>query len=67
MFHYGHWAHGSADYDVEERIVKGDSKRRAGIWVNKLMRIDDVTKAPIVDPLSGASGTGGYKVNLIKI
>jgi anaerobic selenocysteine-containing dehydrogenase len=67
MFHYGHWAHGSADYEVEGKIVKGDSKRGSGIWVNKLMRIDDVTKAPIVDPLSGASGTGGYKVNLIKI
>jgi anaerobic selenocysteine-containing dehydrogenase len=67
MFHYGHWAYGSADYEVEGRIVKGDPKRGAGIWPNKLMRIDDATKAPIVDPISGASGTGGYRVNLVKI
>jgi len=30
------------------------------------MRIDDVTRAPVVDPLSGASGTSGYRVNLVK-
>lgn len=68
MFHYGHWAHGSSDYEIEgQGRVSGDPKRGAGIWVNKLARIDDVTGAPVVDPISGASATGGFRVNLIKV
>ncbi|MBS7618306.1 molybdopterin-dependent oxidoreductase [Candidatus Bathyarchaeota archaeon] len=67
MFHYGHWAHGSEDYEVDGRVFKGDLKRRKGIWVNKLARVDPDTKAPVVDPISGASTTGSYRVNLVKI
>jgi len=68
MFHYGHWAHGSADYEIDgQGLVSGDPKRGAGICVNRLARIDDVTKAPVVDPISGASTTSGFRVNLVKV
>ena len=68
MFHYGHRAHGSADYEIEgQSIISGTPSRGAGIWVNKLARIDDVTEAPVVDPISGASTTSGFRVNLVKI
>ncbi len=67
MFHYGHWAHGSRDYELDGTLVKGEPRRGAGIWVNKLGRIDPDTGAPLVDPISGASTTGGYRVNLIRV
>lgn len=68
MFHYGHWAHGSTSYEVEgEGTILGDPNRGAGVWVNKLARIDDVTNAPVVDPISGASPTSGFRVNLEKL
>lgn len=68
MFHYGHWAHGSANYEIQgQGSVTGDPSRGAGIWVNKLARIDSVTKAPVVDPISGASTTSGFRVNLRKL
>jgi len=66
MFHYGHWAHGSADVDISGVVQEGDPERGTGIWANRLMRIDDVTKAPVVDPISGAAPTTGIRVNLVK-
>jgi len=68
MFHYGHWAWGNASYEIEgQGSISGDPSRGAGIWVNKLTRIDESTKAPVVDPISGAATTSGFRVNLIKV
>ena len=68
MHHYGHFAYGSADYELEGKgLVKGDPKRGAGIWENKLARIDDVTNAPVVDPIAGASTTTGFRIKLTKL
>ncbi len=47
--------------------VSADSKRSAGIWVNKLMRIDDTTHSPLVDPIAGCSPTSGVRVTIEKL
>jgi len=77
--HYGHWAWGSADVEIENagqvvndvgvvkgNIVVGDASRGKGIWGSKVMRIDDTTKSALVDPIAGCSPTGGVRVKLTK-
>ncbi len=79
-FHYGHWGHGSVDMSIvnaeevminSEKVrnstVEADPKRGRGVEVNKIMRIDDTTNAPIVDPIAGCSPTSGVRVKLTKL
>jgi tetrathionate reductase subunit A len=42
--------------------VMPDAKRGAGIWVNKVMRVDDTTNSPLVDPIAGSAPTSGVRV-----
>lgn len=78
--HYGHWQWGSTDATIEKAVdsmaspekvkgnlVEGDPSRGRGIWGNKLMRVDDTTKAPLVEAISGCSPTSGVRVRLSKI
>lgn len=78
--HYGHWAHGAADSNIENAsdalvsdsrlqgsILLGDQTRGKGIWSNKVLRIDDATHAPIVDPIAGCSPTSGVRVKISKL
>lgn len=77
--HYGHWMWGSADEQIENApntvtnpemahgdMLHGNQARGRGIWGSKLMRVDDTTKAPIVEPISGCSPTGGVRVRVSK-
>ncbi len=79
-YHYGHWAHGAANLDVESAsdvmvsdakvqgsLVLADPSRGRGIWSNRVLRIDDTTHAPIVDPIAGSSPTSGVRVKISKL
>ncbi len=78
--HYGHWMWGAADHDIDNaaqtvtntekvqgNVLIGDPSRGRGIWGSKVMRVDDTTKAPVVDPIAGCSPTGGVRVKVTKV
>ncbi len=78
--HYGHWAHGAAEATIEnaseamvstQRVqgsaLQADPSRGRGIWSNRLLRVDETTDAPLVDPIAGCSPTSGVRVNISKL
>ncbi|RMG81778.1 MAG: molybdopterin oxidoreductase, partial [Bacteroidetes bacterium] len=54
-WHYGHWAYGSNDVEVDGKIIKGDPRRKAGICPNPLFQRDPVLKDVVLSCPIGAS------------
>lgn len=67
-WHYGHWAYGAYDVEIDGDVIKGDPTRRRGLVPNPAMAADahlkDVT---LTDPIAGDSAYGGTYVKLVKI
>jgi anaerobic selenocysteine-containing dehydrogenase len=56
-WHYGHWAYGSNDVDVDGVRVEGDRRRAAGLCPNMVMAVDPVLgNVCLTDPI-GASAS----------
>ncbi len=55
-WHFGHWAYGSRDVEVDGHVVQGDPKRSTGIAPNPLMLEDDIVKdVCATDPIGGSA------------
>ena len=66
--HYGHWAYGSQDVNIDGETVKGDDRRSKGLNPNGAMRLDDHTKtACLTDPIGGSASFYDTRVKLVKV
>jgi anaerobic selenocysteine-containing dehydrogenase len=66
--HYGHWAYGATDVEIDGERVRGDERRAKGIPVNALMRLDDyLQNSPLTDPVGGSAVFNDTKVRLVKV
>ncbi len=56
-WHYGHWAYGSNDVEVDGVLVRGDRRRGRGLCPNLVMDVDPVLRdVSLTDPV-GASAS----------
>lgn len=67
-WHFGHWAYGSSDVEIDGETVKGDERRAKGACPNAAMMLDEGMKTTcLTDPIGGSSSFYDTKVNLIKV
>jgi anaerobic selenocysteine-containing dehydrogenase len=52
---WGHYASGARDITIDDKTVKGDSRRAAGIHANAAMRVDPVLQNVTLSDLAGGS------------
>lgn len=66
--HYGHWAYGARDIEIDGRIVKADLRRGKGVCANAVCGVDAYNKnTPWTDPI-GASAVFNYQpIKLVKV
>ena len=56
-WHYGHWAYGSNDVEVDGQLIRGDPRRATGLCPNLVMAVDPILKdVSLTDPV-GASAS----------
>jgi len=64
-WHYGHWAYGARDVEVDGEIIKGDARRGAGLCPNPVMTIDPVLgDVCLTDPVGASSSFFDTRVGL---
>jgi anaerobic selenocysteine-containing dehydrogenase len=67
-WHYGHWAYGSHDVEVDGQLIKGDSRRGTGLVPNPAMRLDPALKnVCLTDPIGGSASFFDTRVRLVKV
>ena len=67
-WHYGHWAYGSSDVEIDGTTVAGDPTRGRGLVPNPAMAVDPYLKdVCLTDPIAGDSAYGGTYVKLVKV
>jgi anaerobic selenocysteine-containing dehydrogenase len=67
-WHFGHWASGSRDLVVDEKVVKGNPTRSRGFTPNPIMLEDAVVRnVCVTDPIGGSSGNGDTHVKVIPV
>ena len=67
-WHYGHWAYGARDVEVDGSVIKGETARGRGLCPNPAMAVDDYLKdLCLTDPIAGDSAFSGTKVKLVKV
>ncbi len=55
-WHFGHWAYGGNDVEIDGEIVPGDTRRTAGICPNAVMLVDPkLGDACMTDPIGGSA------------
>ena len=61
-FHYGHWAYGARDIEIDGQRIPGEPARGKGLAPNAAMAVDGYLKdVCLTDPIAGDSaftGTG---------
>ena len=67
-WHFGHWAYGSSDVEIDGQIVKGDSRRKDSACPNPVMSLDKSLKnMTLSDPIGGSASYYDTKVIVEKI
>ena len=67
-WHFGHWAYGASDVEIDGDTVKGDERRGKGVCPNAAMILDERMQTTcLTDPIGGSSSFYDTKVNLIKV
>ena len=67
-WHFGHWAYGSSDVEIDGETVKGDDRRGKGVCPNAAMILDEgMGTTCLTDPIGGSSSFYDTKVNLVKV
>ncbi|HYG57660.1 MAG TPA: hypothetical protein VD902_06295, partial [Symbiobacteriaceae bacterium] len=66
--HFGHWAYGASDVEVDGILVPGDPRRAGGIHAQPLFRLDDNLRGtPLSEPIGGSVSFYDTRVNLEKV
>jgi anaerobic selenocysteine-containing dehydrogenase len=67
-WHFGHWAYGSSDVEIDGEKIKGDDRRSKGVNPNAAMILDEGMETTcLTDPIGGSSSFYDTKVNLVKV
>ena len=67
-WHYGHWAYGATDVEVDGHVIKGDPRRRTGLCTNAVLRVDDATgNTCLSDPIGGSASFYDTRVRVVKV
>jgi len=67
-WHFGHWAYGASDFEIDGKIIKGDPRRKKGLCPNAAMRLDPVLKnVCLSDPIGGSTSFFDTRVKLVKV
>ena len=67
-WHYGHWAYGASEVEIDGEKVPGDPTRGRGLVPNPAMAVDPYLKdVCLTDPIAGDSAFGGTYVKLVKV
>jgi len=66
--HFGHWAYGSNDVEIDGEKIRGDERRGKGLNPNPAMRLDEHTQTgPLTDPIGGSASFYDTRVSLVKV
>ncbi|MDR7519991.1 MAG: molybdopterin-dependent oxidoreductase [Armatimonadota bacterium] len=64
-WHYGHWAYGARDVEIDGELVKGEAARGRGLVANPAVLVDGYLKdLCLTDPIAGDSVFNGVPVKL---
>lgn len=67
-WHFGHWAYGSNDVEIDGQIVKGDSRRKDSACPNPIMAIDNSLKNMcLTDPIGASASYYNTNVRIEKL
>jgi len=67
-WHFGHWAYGATDVEVDGETVKGDERRSKGLCPNAAMLLDEgMGTTCLTDPIGGSSSFYDTPVRLVKV
>ncbi|MFV2008010.1 MAG: molybdopterin dinucleotide binding domain-containing protein, partial [Longimicrobiales bacterium] len=67
-WHYGHWAYGSNDVEVDGVDVPGDPRRAAGLCPNMVMAVDPKLRdVCLTDPIGGSASFYDTQVRLVAV
>jgi anaerobic selenocysteine-containing dehydrogenase len=67
-WHFGHWAYGSRDVEIDGQIIKGDIRRRDSACPNPVMAVDKtVGNMTLTDPIGASAAFYNTKVSIKKI
>ncbi len=67
-WHFGHWAYGSSDLEIDGETIKGDDRRAKGVCPNAAMDLDEAMQTTcLTDPIGGSASFYDTKVRLVKV
>jgi anaerobic selenocysteine-containing dehydrogenase len=65
-WHYGHWAYGSTDVEIDGRRIPGDPRRATGLCSNAVLRVDPyLGDVCLTDPVGGSSSFYDTRVKVL--
>lgn len=66
-WHFGHWAYGAGDFVINGQLVKGDSRRKAGLCTNAALAVDPVLgNMCLTDKIGGSASFYDTHVKVVK-
>jgi Molydopterin dinucleotide binding domain len=66
--HFGHWAYGARDVEIDNVVIRGEAARGKGLVPNPVMAVDGYLKdVTLMDPIAGDAAFTGSRVRLVKI
>ncbi|SNS19662.1 Molydopterin dinucleotide binding domain-containing protein [Humidesulfovibrio mexicanus] len=67
-WHYGHWAYGARDVEIDGQRIPGEPVRGKGLVTNAASAVDGYLKdVCLTDPIAGDSAFTGSRVKLVKV
>lgn len=67
-WHYGHWAYGAREVEIDGLRIPGEAVRGKGLVPNPAMAVDGYLKdVCLTDPIAGDSAFTGTRVKLVKV
>uniref|UniRef100_E6QMN8 Molybdopterin oxidoreductase n=1 Tax=mine drainage metagenome TaxID=410659 RepID=E6QMN8_9ZZZZ len=67
-WHYGHWAYGAKDVEIDGETIQGDKSRGRGLVPNPAVLTDDYLRdVCLTDPIAGDAVFNGTRVKLVKV
>ncbi|GBD31811.1 Tetrathionate reductase subunit A [bacterium HR33] len=67
-WHYGHWAYGASDVEVDGRRIPGDPRRRSGVCPNPAMDVDPILRdVCLTDPIGASASFYDTRVALVPV
>jgi anaerobic selenocysteine-containing dehydrogenase len=67
-WHFGHWAYGASDFEIDRKRIPGDPRRHKGLCPNAAMRLDPALhNVCLSDPIGGSASFYDTRVKLLKV